>query len=375
MTDVINDMKKLMADTEGVAKPTDDAATSQPTLEWRIDRTRAGMFGLDQATVANLLQLAVGGVRSGTFGHGDDEQDILFRMPEWHRTATSQLENITIPTPMGGSVPITSVATAELVPGPVSIKHYDQMRVLNAGAEVQPWIRADADIRAKFQEKAKDYSFPPGITYRFGGAAEEQEESTAFLLKAFIIAIFTISMVLVIQFNAILVPLIVMVSVVLSFIGVFTGLLIFDLPFGIIMGGIGVISLAGVVVNNGIVLLDAIRQIQQRGHNVYEAVVTAGMIRFRPVLLTAITTMLGLVPMAFKINIDFANLSYQYNTDSAQYWQSMAVVIIFGLLLSTLLTLGVVPALYVIYDRFKTWYSRALNWKEPTEMDLMDAVD
>jgi hypothetical protein len=196
-----------------------------------------------------------------------------------------------------------------------------------------------------------------------------EKKSTAFLMEAFFIAIFIISMVLVIQFNSILIPLIVLASVVLSLIGVFTGLLIFDMPFGIIMSGIGVISLAGVVVNNSIVLLDAIRQFQRRGHSVYDALVTAGMIRFRPVLLTATTTILGLVPMAFKINIDFANLSYQYNTETSQYWQSMAVAIIFGLLIATLLTLGVVPTLYLIYDRLKNWVNRTTNWSVAEEME------
>ncbi len=160
-------------------------------------------------------------------------------------------------------------------------------------------------------------------------------------------------------------------SVVLSFIGVFTGLLVFDLPFGIIMSGIGVISLAGVVVNNAIILLDAIRKIQKKGRTVYDAVVTAGMIRFRPVLLTAITTILGLIPMALKFNIDFANLTYQYNTESSEWWQSMAVAIIFGLLISTVLTLGVVPTLYIIYSRFKTWLSGATNWKVDHDLETM----
>lgn len=358
MSYVIKDMKRLMTETDGVAKPTDDAATSQPTLEWRIDRARAGMFGLDQGTVANFLQLAVGGIRSGSFGHGDEEQDILFRMPQYHHMSTTQLENITIPTPGGGSIPLTSVASATLVPGPVSIKHKDRQRVLNAGAEVQPWIRTDADVRAKFQEKVANYTFPPGITHSFGGTAQDQKESEEFLTKAFIMALFIMGIVLVIQFNSVVIPMIIFTSIVLSLIGVFTGLLVFDLPFGIIMSGIGVISLAGVVVNNAIVLLDAIRQYQARGYEIYDAVVTAGMIRFRPVLLTAITTILGLAPMAFKFNLDFANLSYQYNTDSSQYWQSMAVAIIFGLLFSTLLTLGVVPTLYLIYSRIKTRLGR-----------------
>jgi len=367
MAYVIKDMKRLMTETDGVAKPTDDAATSQPTLEWRIDRARAGMFGLDQASVASFLQLAVGGIRSGSFGHGDDEQDILFRMPEYYHTSTTQLENITIPTPGGGSLPITSVAAATLVPGPVSIKHKDRQRVLNAGAEVQPWIRADADVRARFQEKVNNYTFPPGITYSFGGAAEDQKESEEFLTVAFLMALFIMGIVLVIQFNSVFIPMIIFASIVLSLIGVFAGLLVFNLPFGIIMSGIGVISLAGVVVNNAIVLLDAIRQFQEKGYEIFDAVVTAGMIRFRPVLLTAITTILGLAPMAFKINLDFANLTYQYNTDTSQYWQSMAVAIIFGLFLSTLLTLGVVPTLYLIYSRIKARLAEQLFQKGEIE--------
>ena len=182
-------------------------------------------------------------------------------------------------------------------------------------------------------------------------------------------------MVLVIQFNSILVPMIVMATVVLSLIGVFTGLLAFDMPFGIIMSGIGVISLAGVVVNNAIVLLDAIGKIRKTTHSVYDAVITAGMIRFRPVLLTAVTTILGLVPMALKFNIDFANLTYQYNTESSQWWQSMAIAIIFGLLLSTLLTLGVVPTLYIVYSRFRIWLFQTLNWSIDSEMDIMGLSD
>lgn len=352
MAKVVGDMKKLMAETDGVAKPSDDASTSQPTLEWTVDLARAGMLGLDQSTVATALQIAVGGLKNGVFGHGDDEQDVVFRLPEIYRSGTSRLENVLVPSSLGAPTPIASVASAVLTPGPVSIKHFDRKRVLNAGAEVHPWIRADADVRANFQEKVKRYSFPPGITHEFGGAAEEEQKSTEFLQEAFLVALFAIAVILVLQFNSVLVPAIVMCSVVLSFIGVFLGLLVFNMPFGIIMSGIGVISLAGVVVNNAIVLLDAIEQFQRMGQPVREAVVTACMIRFRPVMLTAITTILGLLPMAIKLNIDFIHLTYQYNTESSQWWQSMAVAVIFGLLAATVLTLGVVPSLYLIYDRF-----------------------
>ncbi|MFH2129486.1 MAG: efflux RND transporter permease subunit, partial [bacterium] len=278
--------------------------------------------------------------------------------------STTQLQNITITTPAGGSIPLTSVAAATMVPGPVSIKHYNRKRVLNAGAEVHPWIRADADVRARFQEKVKKYPFPPGITYSFGGTAKDQKEAEEFLSTAFVLALFIMGAVLVIQFNSFIIPLIIFTSIILSLIGVFAGLLLFNLPFGIIMSGIGVISLAGVVVNNAIVLLDAIRQLKDKGRELYDAVVTAGMIRFRPVLLTAITTILGLAPMAFKLNVDFTRLTYQYDTESSQYWQSMAVAIIVGLLLSTLLTLGVVPTLYVLYERYRAWLSRKFSQRQ-----------
>ncbi len=375
MTAVARDMKRLMASVTGVAKPTDDAATAQPTLEWTVDRVRAGMLGLDQAAVGGALQMSVGGVRTGTFGHGDDEQDIVVRLPEAYRADTGRLGLVPIPTPLRRAVPVASVASADLVPGPVTIRHYDRKRVVTVGAEVQPWVRADADVRARFQQQVEAYAFPPGITYRFGGAAKEQDESTRFLSEAFVVALFLITLVLVVQFNSILVPGIVMTSVLLSFIGVFTGLLVFQMPFGIIMSGIGVISLAGVVVNNAIVLLDAVRQFQQRGQPVREAVVSAGMIRFRPVLLTAITTILGLVPMAAKLNIDFLHFTYQYNTESSQWWQSMAVAIIFGLLVATVLTLGVVPTLYLVYARFRLWLFRTLGWKVDKEMDIMGIAD
>jgi multidrug efflux pump subunit AcrB len=334
MTAVIRDMKKLMANTEGAAKPTDNASTAQPTLEWAVDRPRAGVFGLTQGHVASVIQMAVGGIRSGTFGHGDDEQDILIRLPAAYRTDTNLLKSVAVPTLAGGSVPLHSVASAKLVPGPVTIKHFNRRRTLNAGAEVQPGIRADATIRANFQE-------------------EEQQAAQDFLLKAFGVALLLIILTLVIQFNSLPVVGIIMTSVVLSLQGVFIGLMILRAPFGIIMTGIAVISLAGVAVNNAIVLLDAVQRFERSGKSTYEAVVTAGMIRFRPVLLTAITTVLGLVPMALKLNFDFFNLTWQYNSSTAMFWQSMSCSVIFGLCIATVLTLGIVPTLYLLYARVR----------------------
>lgn len=354
MTEVIGEMKNLMAETPGTAKPTDDAVTAQPTLEWRLDFARAGMLGLEQATFGAFMEMAVDGLKSGTFGHGDDEQDIRLKLPESYGRDTTLLKNITIPTTVGGAVPIGAVATAELLPGPVAISHVDKRRVLTASAEVQPGIRNDADVRKVFEEKVASHAFPPGIDYRFSGAAKEQDAATAFLIKAFVAAVFIIILVMVTQFNSVPVTGIVMVSVLLSLMGVFAGLLLLHAPFGIIMTGIGVISLAGVVVNNAIVLLDAIRQMEFRGIPSREAIVSASMIRFRPVLLTAITTILGLVPMALKLNWDFRNFTFQYDTRSSQWWQSMSTAVIFGLVVATVLTLGVVPTLYSLHAKMRS---------------------
>ncbi len=349
MAEVIEEMKLLIVATPGTVKPTDDAVTAQPTLEWRVDVARAGMLGLEQATVGTFLQMAIGGLKTGTFGHGDDEQDIRLRLPPRYSRDSTWLHNATIPTQFGGAVPFGAVAAAELMPGPVTISRVDKRRVLTASAEVQPGIRNDADIRRAFQEQVAEHVFPPGIDYRFGGAAKEQDAASAFLFKAFLTAVFIIVLVMVAQFNSLPVTGIVMVSVLLSLMGVSIGLQLLRAPFGIIMTGIGIISLAGVVVNNAIVLLDCIRQFEHRGTSVREAVVSAAMIRFRPVLLTAITTILGLLPMALKLNWDFRHFAFQYNTRSSQWWQSMATTVIFGLLVATVLTLGVVPTLYLLY--------------------------
>ena len=353
MTRVVNDMKRLIAATAGTVKPTDDAVTAQPTIEWIVDRARAGMHGLEQLTVGSTIQIAVGGLITGTFGHGDDEQDIRLRLPRVYRFDLDRMQTLTIPMVGGQAVPVASTASARLVPGPVTIKHQGKRRVLNASADVQPGIRQDSTIRKAFQDRVKDYRFPPGISHAFGGKAEEEADAKAFLGKAFAVALFLILMILVIQFNSVLVSGIVLCSVVMSLMGVFLGLLAIRAPFGIIMTGIGVISLAGVVVNNAIVLLDAIAQFEQRGQDAYEATVSACMVRFRPVLLTAVTTILGLLPMALKLNWDFRSMTMQFDTKSSQWWQSMSLAIIFGLLVATVLTLGIVPSLYLTYARHR----------------------
>jgi multidrug efflux pump subunit AcrB len=185
---------------------------------------------------------------------------------------------------------------------------------------------------------------PASYNIRYVGEQEEQEASQAFLSKAFVIALLLITLILVIQFNSLLVPFVIMTTVILSADRWLARLLICDLPFGIIMTGIGIISLAGIVVNNAIVLLDYTRQLQARGMDLVSAAAEAGVTRLRPVLLTAGTTVIGLIPMATGISYDFHTLSWATKSESTEFWRNMAVVVMFGLTFATILTLVVVAS-------------------------------
>jgi multidrug efflux pump len=192
---------------------------------------------------------------------------------------------------------------------------------------------------------------PPNYEIRYAGEKEEQDKAQAFLSKAFAIALLLVTMVLVIQFNSLMIPLIIMTTVILSLIGALAGLLICHQPFGIIMTGIGVISLAGVVVNNAIVLLAYTRQLQQQGMDLVPAAAEAGVTRLRPVMLTALTTITGLIPMAIGISFNVHTFTWATKSESTQWWRNMAVVVIFGLGFATILTLVVVPSLYCLLSR------------------------
>jgi multidrug efflux pump subunit AcrB len=216
--------------------------------------------------------------------------------------------------------------------------------------------RLDTDVLADAQQRLTEMDLPAGYEIRYAGKKEEEDKASAFLSKAFIVALLLIVGILVTQFNTLSAPLIIITTVVLSTIGVFAGLLICKMPFGIIMTGVGVISLAGVVVNNAIVLLDYTRQLQRRGQGVIEAAVEAGVTRLRPVLLTATTTILGLVPMATGVSFDFRNMQMAWRSETSQWWASMAIAVIFGLGFATVLTLVIVPTLYVLSYRVASFF-------------------
>jgi multidrug efflux pump subunit AcrB len=200
--------------------------------------------------------------------------------------------------------------------------------------------------RQQAETLLQNFPLPAGYRMQFTGEFEFQQEAEAFLSKAFLIAIFLIFLILVTLFNSVSQPVIILSSIILSLGGAFIGLTVLRSPFGIIMSGVGVISLAGVVVNNAIVLIDYTNKLRSRGMNVQQAVISAGATRLRPVLLTAVTTVLGLLPMVTGVSFDFHKMAMSFVSESTQWWQNMAIVVIFGLMIATFLTLIVVPTFY-----------------------------
>jgi multidrug efflux pump len=336
--------RSTIKDIPGLVDLKDNFVEGKPEIRVGVDKEKAALLGLDTYTIAYTVKAAINGVKVGVFREGKDEYDIIARLPERDRRSVEGLKRITVSGPRGEPIPLTSLAEVSLASGVGAIMRLDQKRVVTISGDVSGRLANEVirDIKARLDQ---DVGWPRGYTYRFTGEQKEQEKAQRFLSKAFVAALFLIFIILVTQFNSMFTPLIVLTSVLLSLIGVFVGLLITGMAFGIIMTGIGVISLAGVVVNNAIVLIDYYHQLMARGLDSREALIKAGLVRFRPVMLTAITTILGLLPMATGVSLDFRKLAWDIGGESSQWWGPMAVAVIFGLGVATLLTLVVVPVL------------------------------
>jgi len=345
--------KRLIAAVPNIVNLRSDYEAARPELAFIVDRRVAMMLGVNTATVGNFLKMAIFGSKVGTYREFNDEYDITVRLPLADRTKIDDLYRLQIPNTSGDAVPLSSLGRFEYRGGFGTINRVDQKRVITLTADAEG--RLGSKVLADVQAALGEIEFPLGYELRYAGEKEEQDKSQAFLLKAFGIAILLVTLVLVIQFNSLMVPFIIITTVVLSLIGALTGLLICGLPFGIIMTGIGVISLAGVVVNNAIVLLAYTQQLQSQGMDPITAAAEAGVTRLRPVMLTALTTIIGLLPMAIGISYDFHAFSWATKSESTQWWRNMAVVVIFGLGFATILTLVVVPSLYVMLSRLTMW--------------------
>lgn len=355
-------IRDTLAGVPHVKDVRDDFVEGTPAVKVTVDKQKAALFGLSTDGIAFALKTAYNGLDVSSYREGDDDFDITVQLSEKNRKITDVLRELMISTPSGMKVPLSTLTTVTFGGSIGDIVRINDKRVVTVKANVDENKIPGPVARAQAEKFLQKYQLPPGYRIQFTGENEAQQESQDFLSKAFVIACFLIFLILVGQFNSISQPFIIMTSVILSLGGAFLGLAVFRQPFGIIMTGVGVISLAGVVVNNAIVLIDYINKLKERGMQVQEAVIAAGATRLRPVLLTAITTTLGLIPMVTGISYDFRNLAVSWVSESSQWWQSMAIVVIFGLMVATFLTLIVVPTLYSLFEQLAEMRNKTFRW-------------
>ncbi|MEE4243947.1 MAG: efflux RND transporter permease subunit [Kangiellaceae bacterium] len=324
-----------------------------PGIEWRVnvDREKAALYGANIGIIGNAVQMITNGIKVSDYrpDDTDDEVDIRVRFPFDERNL-GQLDQLKVST-QRGMVPISNFVSIEPAPKSGVLTRIDTKRVITIQADVAEGV-LPANQLLELQKILAETQLDPAVDINFKGESEDQEEAMSFLSGAFITAIFLMLMVLVAQFNSIYQALLVLSAIVFSTAGVLIGLMITAQPFGIVMVGLGIIALAGIVVNNNIVLIDTFNQFRKEGLSVFEAAYEAGKIRMRPVLLTAFTTVLGLMPMVMAMNIDLVNRSISFGAPSTQWWTQLASAIAGGLSFATVLTLFLTPCLLVLGDQF-----------------------
>jgi multidrug efflux pump subunit AcrB len=342
-------IREILQNVPHIMDIQDNYTEGIPTIKISIDRQKAALFDLTTNWIGHTLKTAFNGLDVSTYREHDEDYDITVTFAESDRQKAVILKKLMILSPAGLLIPLTTIATIDYSGSIGDIVRINHERVVTVKANVDETKIPGPVARQQAEERLQSYALPAGYKVKFTGEFEDQQESEQFLSRAFVIALFLIFLILVTLFNSVTQPLIIMTSVILSLGGAFLGLTVIQSPFGIIMSGVGVISLAGVVVNNAIVLIDYTNKLIERGISVSEAVISAGATRLRPVLLTALTTVLGLLPMVTGVSYDFHRMTMSYASDATQWWQSMSIVVIFGLLVATFLTLIVVPVLFSLF--------------------------
>ncbi len=336
-----------------------DDTTPLPGIEWEItvDRARAGRFGADVATVGPLVQLVTRGAILGTYrpSDSDEEVEIRIRFPENERVLAT-LDRLRVQTARG-LVPLSNFISRRPVPKLDQIVRTDTQRSFLVRSDVAPGVEDIAKIVELEKWIAEERPFPDSVSAKFTGDREEQEESQAFLMAAFMGALGLMFIILLAQFNSVYNSVLVLSAVVMSVAGVMIGMVVMGQNFSIIMTGTGIVALAGIVVNNNIVLIDTFQDYSKR-MPALEAIVRTAEARIRPVLLTTVTTMAGLTPMMFAVSIDFANGGFSQGAPTALWWTQLATAVVFGLGVATGLTLMVTPAALAA----RVWVARLFAW-------------
>lgn len=364
---------------QGIDQLKIDVNKSKPSLQVDIDRKKAGELGVNASQVGQQLRNSIFGAKAGIYKEDGDDYDIYVRFNEENKYNKNALfdQKITFRDPSNGQikeVPVSAVTKQKNTSGFSAIKHKELKRVVTVYSALSPGFTDAGAIVAKIQKEMEKFKgMPKGVEIDYTGQIEEQNKQMAFLMGAFFSGLGLIFLILIFQFNSVSKPAIIMLAIFLSLIGVFGGLIITGAPFVIMMTMMGIISLAGIVVNNGVVLLDytqllinrkkaqfGLSKNQMVDKNILtESIVLAGKARLRPVLLTAITTILGLIPLATGLNINFFTLFSEFDAniymggDNVIFWGPLAWTIIYGLFIATFLTLIVVPVLFLIAEKLK----------------------
>ncbi|MGL4631050.1 MAG: efflux RND transporter permease subunit [Leadbetterella sp.] len=363
------------ANIRGIEDLKSDLVTNKPEINIIVDRDKASREGISSAQVAMTIRTALYGSEVSKFRDSDDEYPIQLRLKPENRDQVEKLLNMNISyrdMNMGGvlrNVPLSSVASISYSSTFSQINRKDNERIITLSSDVEDPQMATA-INKDIFEAVAGIDLPSGYAIRQGGEQQEQAETMSFLGVAFSISILLIYLILATQFNSISKPVIVFVTIFLSMIGVIIGFCLLDKTFSVIMSGVGLIALAGIVVKNGILLIEFTDELRSRGYDLKEAIIEAGATRLTPVLLTAASAVLGLIPLAFGLTIDFAALLVDLKPvihvggDSAVFWNILAWTIIYGLIFSTVLTLVIVPCLYYLNERFRN-YRKSWGQEKP----------
>ena len=357
-----------------------DVNRDKPGMQVIVDRKKAGELGVSTGQVGQQLRASIFGNKAGIYKENGEDYDIYVRFNKEDRYNTSALfnQNIIFRNNSGKviEVPVSAVATQKNNSGFSAIKHKSVKRVVTVYSALAPGETDAAAVVGKIQNEMKNFKdLPNGVKIDYTGQIEEQNKQMTFLVGAFFSGLALIFFILIFQFNSVSKPGIIMIAIFLSFIGVFGGMVISGSSFVIMMTMMGIISLAGIVVNNGVVLLDYAQLLIDRKkvelgldaaaylstNDLFESIVQAGRARLRPVLLTAITTILGLIPLAIGLNINFFTLFSEFDAniyfggDNVVFWGPLAWTVIYGLFVATFLTLIVVPILFFLITKFKMW--------------------
>jgi multidrug efflux pump len=329
---------------EGIRDIDDDLPL--PGYEWSltVDREEAGRFGADILSAGTLVQLATTGAKVGSYRPDDskDEIDIRVRLPESERSITA-VQDMKLTTP-NGLVPMSNFVKQSVKPLVNVLYRFDGAPSIFVKANAAPGFLGNDKVQELEQWIGKQ-TWPQGVVFKFRGADEDQQKSSEFLMKALAASVFMMFMILIVQYNSFYHVMITLSTVIMSTVGVLLGMLVTGQYFSVIMTGTGIMALGGVVVSHSIVLIDTFHRLRDAGQNGVEAAIRTCSQRMRPVLLTSITAMLGLLPMVFELNVNFFTRHIAIGSMTSAWWVHLSTAMVFGLLLATVLTLIMTPVL------------------------------